>query len=61
VRAVREQADRLTIITRWKHFVPDHPVLVQAGETIWVEDGHLFLQRNDRRLVAYPGSLYRRP
>jgi hypothetical protein len=58
VRTVREQADRLTIVTRWQSFVPDC-LVVRAGETIWVEDGRLIVQRNDGRVDAYPGSLYR--
>lgn len=32
------------------------PVLVHAGETIWVEDDHLLVQRNTGLVDAYPGS-----
>ncbi|WP_141715006.1 hypothetical protein [Micromonospora rhizosphaerae] len=49
-----EQADRLTLIDRWHHFVLDQPVLVYAGETIWLEDGHLLVRRLDGRLDSYP-------
>ena len=59
VRSVREQADRLTIVTEWNHFVPDCPVLVLSGETIWIEDGQLIVQRNDGVVDSYPGNLYR--
>ncbi|MBM0255652.1 hypothetical protein [Micromonospora sp. 4G55] len=57
--ASREQANRLTLIDRWRHFVLDQPVLVDTGETIWIEDGHLLVQRVDGRLDSYPGSMNR--
>lgn len=56
---LREQADRLTLIDRWHHFVLDRPVLVHPGETIWHEDDHLQVQRLDGRVDAYPGSVNR--
>jgi hypothetical protein len=56
---VREQVDRLMLITRWHHFEPERPVLAQAGETIWIEDDHLMVKRNTGRLDAYPGAMYR--
>ncbi|MEV0325608.1 hypothetical protein AB0H63_04040 [Micromonospora echinospora] len=56
---LREKADRLTLIDRWRHFVLDQPVLVDAGETIWIEDGQLLVQRIDGRLDLYPGSMNR--
>ncbi|MGN9812669.1 hypothetical protein ACTMSW_25375 [Micromonospora sp. BQ11] len=68
-RGLPEQADRLTLITDWHNFVPEHPVLVQAGETIWIEDHrlvehrrpqhHLMVKRNNGQLDSYPGELYR--
>ncbi|MFI7209662.1 hypothetical protein ACIBP4_08300 [Micromonospora maritima] len=64
-----EQADRLTLLTEWYNFTPEHPVLVQAGETIWVEDFglpehrrpqyHLVVRRKNGQLDAYPGDLCR--
>ncbi|TQJ19970.1 hypothetical protein FBZ33_0155 [Micromonospora sp. A202] len=68
-RGVPEQADRLTLITEWHHLVPERPVLVQAGETVWIEDHrlaehrrpqyHLMVKRNSGQLDSYPGELYR--
>ncbi|MEU7801572.1 hypothetical protein AB0J14_10150 [Micromonospora arborensis] len=55
----REQADRLTLVDRWRHFVLDQPVLVHPGETIWVEDDHLLVQRNTGLVDAYPGFVNR--
>ena len=57
--ASRERADRLTLIDRWRHFVPDRPVLLNAGETIWIEDGRLLVHRIDGRLDTYPGLMNR--
>ncbi|MER7420984.1 hypothetical protein ABT346_30100 [Micromonospora peucetia] len=57
--ALREQADRLTLIDRWRHFALDQPVLVHPGETIWREDDHLLVQRLDGRVDAYPGVMNR--
>ncbi|WP_176558937.1 hypothetical protein [Micromonospora sp. WMMA1996] len=64
-----EQADRLTLLTEWRNFVPERPVVVQAGETIWVEDFgppehrtpqyHLVVRRKTGQLDAYPGDLCR--
>ncbi|MEV0725431.1 hypothetical protein AB0I37_21940 [Micromonospora purpureochromogenes] len=54
-----EQADRLTLIDRWCNFVPDQPVLVYPGETIWQKDGHLLVQRLDGRVDAYAGGMNR--
>jgi hypothetical protein len=56
---LREQADRLTLIDRWHHFVLNRPVLVHPVETIWHEDDHLQVQRLDGRVDAYPGSVKR--
>ncbi|MGV9805194.1 hypothetical protein [Micromonospora chersina] len=56
---LREQADRLTLIDRWQHFVPDRPVLVHPGETIWHEDDRLLVQRLDGRVDAHPGVINR--
>ncbi|PWR15458.1 hypothetical protein DKT69_10815 [Micromonospora sicca] len=68
-RGVPEQADRLTLITHWRNFVPERPVLVQPGETIWIEDHrqaehrrpqyHLMVKRNNGQLDSHPGELYR--
>ncbi|WP_204292070.1 hypothetical protein [Micromonospora gifhornensis] len=55
----REQADRLTLVDQWHHFVLDRPVLVQPGETIWVEDGHLLVQRSMGVVDACPGFMNR--
>jgi hypothetical protein len=52
----REQTDRLTLITSWRHFVPEQPVLVQTGEIIWNENDHLMVRRNAGRLDSYPGA-----
>jgi hypothetical protein len=57
--ALREQADRLTLIDRWRHFMLDRPVLVHRGETIWHEDDHLLVQRLDGGVDAYPGVINR--
>ncbi len=57
--ASRERADRLTLVDRWRHFVLDQPVLVHTGETIWLEDGHLLVQRRDGRLDPYLGFINR--
>ncbi|MGQ5259859.1 hypothetical protein ACTWLT_03780 [Micromonospora sp. ZYX-F-536] len=54
-----EQADRLTLIDRWRNFVPDQPVLVYPGETIRQDDAHLLVHRLDGRVDAYPGSTNR--
>ncbi|MET8263552.1 hypothetical protein ABZU92_06095 [Micromonospora arida] len=55
----RERADRLTLVNRWHHFVLDQPVLVDAGETVWVEDGYLLVQRTTGVVDAYPGFVNR--
>ncbi|MEU1646427.1 hypothetical protein OHA01_11320 [Micromonospora zamorensis] len=55
----REQADRLTLIDRWGHFVLDQPVLVYPGETIWRKGDQLMVQRLDGRVDAYPGFVNR--
>ncbi|MET8354904.1 MULTISPECIES: hypothetical protein [unclassified Micromonospora] len=53
-RALHEQADRLTLIDRWGYLVPDQPVLVHPGETIWRAGDRLLVQRLDGRVDAYP-------
>ncbi|GAB2921124.1 hypothetical protein GCM10027280_05170 [Micromonospora polyrhachis] len=55
----REQADRLTLISRWGHFVLDRPVFVQLGETIRTLDGYLLVERNNGQVAAYPGYVNR--
>ncbi|MFI6236791.1 hypothetical protein ACIBD9_24800 [Micromonospora sp. NPDC050784] len=55
----REQADRLTLIDCWGHFVLDQPVLVYPGETIWRKGDQLMVQRLDGRVDAYPGFVNR--
>ncbi|MEU7949181.1 hypothetical protein AB0C50_31270 [Micromonospora taraxaci] len=55
----RAQADRLTLIDRWGHFVLDQPVLVYPGETIWRKGDQLMVQRLDGRVDAYPGFVNR--
>ncbi|NYH40333.1 hypothetical protein HNR22_000060 [Micromonospora jinlongensis] len=55
----REQADRLTLIDRWGHFVLDQPVLVYPGEAIWRKGDQLMVQRLDGRVDAYPGFVNR--
>lgn len=47
------------LVDRWHHFVLDQPVLVHAGETIWVEDGQLLVQRSTGVVDAYPGFVNR--
>lgn len=51
----REQADRLTLLDRWHHFVLDQPVLVHPGEIICVEDDNLLVQRASGVVDAHPG------
>ncbi|BCJ73593.1 hypothetical protein CS0771_31370 [Catellatospora sp. IY07-71] len=53
--ASREQADRLTLISEWGRFNLDRPVLVHAGETVWVEGNHLMVKRADGEVTAHPG------
>ncbi|MEW2591926.1 hypothetical protein AB0893_16055 [Micromonospora aurantiaca] len=57
--SLRERADRLTLIDRWRHFVLDQPVVVHPGETIWRDDDHLYVERLDGRVDAYRGVMNR--
>lgn len=59
VTPYREQADRLTLITCWRGFVPDQPVLVQPGETIWTETEHLVVRATSGHARWYTGKQYR--
>ncbi|WP_446216287.1 hypothetical protein [Micromonospora sp. IBHARD004] len=45
----------MTLISGWCCVKLDRPVLVQAGDTVWVEDGYLMVERVGGEVTAHAG------
>jgi hypothetical protein len=50
----RQRADRLTFVSGWCCARLDRPVLLQAGDSIWIEDKHLMVERANGGVTAHP-------